>query len=136
MGFLGKIVRELNDFIHFFLIWFPGAVGVKLRRFCYKNYFLKCGSGLVTSQGCLIKGFKHIILGNNVEFGPYTQIYAEGTDQLIEIGNNVGTNTNVMINAGVPNYPVVGTNVSVRSLLIQPAANVTVGSGFIITINH
>ena len=121
MGFLGKIVRELKDFIHFFLIWFPGAIGVKLRSFFYKNSFLKCGTGLVTSQGCLIYGFKHIKIGNNVHFGPYGHIYAEGTDQFIEIGDNVSTNTNVMFNAAfggaikIGNDVLIGPNVVLRT---------------------
>lgn len=121
MGFLGKIVRELKSFICFFLMWVPGAIGVKLRSFCYKRFFLKCGSGLVISQGCLIKGFKQIILGDNVSFGPYTQIYAESTDQLIEIGNNVSTNSNVMINADnggsikIEDNVLIGPNVVLRA---------------------
>jgi len=38
--------------------------------------------------------------------------------------------TDVIINAGVPNMPVVNSNVNVRSLTIKPGATVTVTSGF------
>jgi hypothetical protein len=42
--------------------------------------------------------------------------------------------TDVYINSGVPNFPVVGLNVTIRSLNLNPGANVTVGAGFNITL--
>ncbi len=123
MLFLKKIVRELKDMIHFPLIWFPGAIGIKLRAICYKKFFLKCGVSLVTSQGCLIQGFKHISLGNHVSFGPNVQIYAEGTDQLLVIGNNVSTNSNVMINANNGGSIRIGDNVLIGPNVVIRASN-------------
>ena len=123
MVFFGKMIRELKDFMQFFLIWFPGALGVKLRSFFYKKFFLKCGSGLVVSQGCFIKGFKHIIVGDNVSFGPFTQIYAEGTDHLIEIGDHVATNSNVMINADNGGFIKLGANVIMGPNVVIRASN-------------
>lgn len=43
-------------------------------------------------------------------------------------------NTDVVINAGLPNYPEVNSNISVRSLTIKPGGTVSVKSGFAITI--
>jgi galactoside O-acetyltransferase len=123
MGFLGKIVREIRDFFHFFLIWFPGVIGIKLRRLCYRKFLLKCGTGFATSQGCSIKGFKHIIIGDNVQFGPYAQIYAEGTDQLIEIGNNASINTNVMLNAAFGGAIKIGDNVLIGPNVVLRTSN-------------
>jgi len=123
MSFFKKILRELRYFIHFFLVWFPGITGVKLRTLCYKSFFLKCGPGLVTSQGCLIKGFKHIALGQNVKFGPYTQIYAESTGQFIEIGDNVATNANVMINADNGGAIKIGDDVLIGPNVVLRASN-------------
>ncbi len=42
--------------------------------------------------------------------------------------------TNVQINAGAPNYPVVGLNVTIRSLKVNTGATVTVSPGFTMTI--
>lgn len=42
--------------------------------------------------------------------------------------------TDVCINSGVPNYPVVGVNVTLRSLTVNPGASVTVGTGFAVTL--
>jgi len=123
MGVLGKIVREIKDIILFFLIWFPGAIGVKLRSFIYKKFFLKCGSKLEISLGCSIKGFKNIKIGNNVSFGPMTQVYAEGTDKLIEIGNNVSANVNVMLNADNGGSIKIGDNVLIGPNAVLRASN-------------
>jgi trimeric autotransporter adhesin len=42
--------------------------------------------------------------------------------------------TDVQINPGVPNYPLVNTNITLRSLLVQPGATVNVGAGVLITL--
>lgn len=39
-------------------------------------------------------------------------------------------NTDVVINTGVPRYPVVGSTVTVRSIKVTPGASVTVNTGF------
>lgn len=43
-------------------------------------------------------------------------------------------NTNVQINAGVPNYPLTELNVTIWSLRVNPAASVTIGAGFNMTL--
>jgi galactoside O-acetyltransferase len=123
MGLLAKGLRELRMFVQFFLTWFPGITGVKLRGLCYKNLFFKCGPGLTISQGCLIKGFKQIVLGHNVSFGPNAQVYAEGTDRFIEIGNNVAANANVMINADNGGSIKIGDNVLIGPNVVLRASN-------------
>jgi subtilisin-like proprotein convertase family protein len=50
--------------------------------------------------------------------------------------NTVPTITsNVIINAGVPNYPVITLNVEIKSLTAKPGSSVTVNTGFELKLN-
>ncbi len=116
-----KILREIKDYGLWLLQGVPGALGVKLRRLCLRPCFFKCGAGLVMAKDCVVKGFKKITLGDHVSFGPWTQVYAEGTEGGIEIGDHVSTNANVMINADnggsikIGDHVMIGPNVVLRA---------------------
>ncbi|MES2772684.1 MAG: hypothetical protein V4722_00775 [Bacteroidota bacterium] len=43
-------------------------------------------------------------------------------------------NTDVVINAGKPNFPQLNSNISIRSLRVNPGATVTIKTGFTLTV--
>lgn len=45
-------------------------------------------------------------------------------------------NTDVVINAGLQNYPVINENITVGSLYVQMGATVTIASGYKLTLTH
>ncbi len=45
-----------------------------------------------------------------------------------------GTTTEVIVNGGLPNYPVVNSNTTIRKMTANPGATVTVSPGVILTI--
>jgi len=118
---LKKIGKEFISWFDMLLIWMPGILGVKVRHFFYRMRFRKCGPNINFAPGCRIKSFKNISLGRAVNFGPYVQMYAEECPAGIEIGDNSGFNSNVMINADksqgikIADYVLVGPNVIFRA---------------------
>jgi len=119
MRLFKSIINELKAYGGFLIIWFPGALGYRLRHFVYKNQFKTCGIKISISPGSVFKGLKNINLGDNVIFGPLNQIYAEGGT--IKIGDYVAFNSNVMVNADIrgeiiiEKNVIIGPNVVVRS---------------------
>jgi Lamin Tail Domain len=43
--------------------------------------------------------------------------------------------SNVIINGGLPNYPIIMMNVEIKSIVVNPTASVTVGTGFELKLN-
>ena len=111
MRLLRLIYYEFKEWITYILRWFPGTCGVKLRYYYYKNLLAGCGQRVNISTGCYIRDCKNIILGNNIGLGLYSQIYAAGKgSERIIIGDNVYTNSNVMINADQGGRVEIGHN--------------------------
>lgn len=117
-----KINLELISWGLFLVRNLPGGVGVRLRSFIYKRMLRSCGNHLTIQEGCIIKNPKNIILGNNVILGLNNQIYAFGRgNEFVEIKNDVGFNSNVMVNANeggsviIGNKVIIGPNVVIRA---------------------
>jgi hypothetical protein len=47
-----------------------------------------------------------------------------------------GKNTDVVVNLGSKNYPLVDHNITIGSLYVQPGASFTIKSGFTVTLTH
>lgn len=102
----------------------PGNLGVTLRYTVYKGLFARCGKNISVSQGCHIRDFKKIVLGNNIMFGLNSQIYSAGNgNERIEIGDNVSLNSNVMINADIGGCIRIGNNVLIGPNVVLRASN-------------
>ena len=120
--FFRLIMAEVGDWAAQLLRWCPGRVGLKLRYHCYKHRLAGCGRNVGISQGCYIRDFKNIELGNNVGLGLGAQVYASGKgNEKILIGDDVYLNSNVMINADqegrieIGHHCLVGPNVVFRT---------------------
>ena len=109
----------------FFLRWVPGGTGTRLRVWYYKPRFRYMGRNINIPAGCVIRGEKNIILGNNVGIGLYGQLYAgieEGTG-FIEIGENTALNSYVMLNADKGGEIRIGKNVLIGPNVVFRASN-------------
>ena len=110
MRILYLLSFEFNAWITHILRWFPGTCGVKLRYY-YKNLLVGYGQRVNISTGCYIRDCKNIILGNGIGLGLYSKNYAAGKgSERIIIGDNVYTNSNVMINADQGGRVEIGHN--------------------------
>jgi len=120
------VLSEIYEWFLFGLCWFPGHLGIILRRFFYKKYLAECGQGLSTASGCQIRSGKNIVIGNNVNLGLNAQIYASGKEtQSIKIGDHLSTNSNIMINADLGGMIVIGNNVLLGPNVVIRASNHT-----------
>jgi len=124
MKIVRKLFCEVNDWLSFFIIWLPGGLGRRFRYLLYSKFFARCSQKVCIDQGCRIKAFKNISLGNNVHFGTNAQIYAFGTGkETIEIGNNIFLNSNVMLNANNGGKIIIGNNVMIGPNVVFRACN-------------
>lgn len=123
-----KIFKMIFEEVHH---WFlnliksmPGNVGSIIRYYIYKNRFLSCGSNVSIHQGVSIRDFKNIAFGSNIGMGLNSQIYAAGTGkEVINIGDNVYLNSNVMVNADMGGYIKIGNNVLIGPNAVLRASN-------------
>lgn len=118
------IFLEFRNWLFEFLRIMPGNLGVALRYSIYKVIFARCGKNISVSQGCHIRDFNKIALGNNITFGLNSQIYSAGNgNERIEIGDNVSLNSNVMINADIGGCIRIGNNVLIGPNVVLRASN-------------
>lgn len=120
-----SIMHECKEYLEFLLRWIPGGTGNVLRRLYYKPRFRHMGRNVSIPPGCIIRGEKNIILGNNVGIGLYAQLYAgieEGTG-FIEIGENTALNSYVMLNADIEGEIRIGKNVLIGPNVVFRASN-------------
>lgn len=96
-----------------------------MRYGIYSSLFKKCGKRVYFAAGVYIKGYKNIELGDNIIFSSQSQLYAESptNESRIKIGNNVGFNVNVMINADNMGEIIIGNNVMVGPNTVFRSAN-------------
>lgn len=115
---------ELSNWISHFLRWLPGSIGSRLRYYYYNNRFERCGKRVHIAVGCTLRGCRNIVLGNNIGFGLYSQLYASGNggDKII-IGNNTSFNTNVMINADCGGFIEIGDNCLIGPNVVLRTSN-------------
>ncbi len=78
------IKRTIKELYLFFIIYLPGHLGIKLRRYYYSRRLRKCG--------------KNLIICTNVHINDVS---------MIEIGDNVKIRENVIIHTGKPIDPTV-----------------------------
>ncbi|NQT71165.1 MAG: acyltransferase [Chloroflexi bacterium] len=119
------LLNELHTVISFWLRWMPGKTGAYLRYSIYQRRFKSCGKNINIPEGCTIRGFKNIELGNNIGIGLGSSVYSglsKGSERIV-IGNNVFFNTNVMINADMGGEIIVGDNVIVGPNVVIRASN-------------
>ena len=108
------------------LIWLPGRIGKNLRYVAYKRFLISCGANVSIARGCTIRRLKNISFGKNVSIGLNAQIYAEGDENTkVIIGDNLSSNSNMMINADCGGYIEIKNNVLLGPNTVIRASNHT-----------
>jgi len=81
--------------------------------------------GFITPKGVVISNIKNITIGDKFKLSPYCYLFAQGElgDAQICIGNNVGLNYNVMINADCGGSIQIGDDVSIGPYTVIRASN-------------
>lgn len=124
MKILISIIDNIYSFLEFIFRWWPGTIGVRCRLLYYKNKLAACGDDVRLYPGCYLKGYKNIYLGENISFLINGQIIASETgEEKVVIGNCVGINSNVMINAGIGGEIIIGNNVLIGPNVVLRASN-------------
>jgi len=110
---LGLIRREFDDYLQFFVRWLPGRSGSLLRYYYFRNHTRFMGANVNISPGCTIRTPENINIFDNVSLGLGNQLYAgvKGGPELIALGSNTATNSNVMFNADIGGKITVGHDV-------------------------
>ena len=72
-----KIIGTVfSDFIKFFIIYFPGSTGRRLRYYYWRGKFKKCGKNVFIDEGVIIQNPECISIGDNVWIDKYCILMA------------------------------------------------------------
>ena len=113
-------IRELRDWVEFFVRNIPGRIGFRIRTFYYGLRLSKPIKKIRFESGLRIESPRNIELGNGSYFGFNCKLYASELSS-IKIGFNASFNSNVMVNARgkgrifIGNNVLIGPNVVLRS---------------------
>jgi acetyltransferase-like isoleucine patch superfamily enzyme len=66
----------LNDILKFFITYFPGPTGRKIRYYYWRGKFRKCGKNVLIDEGVIIQGPEYISIGDNVWIDKYSILMA------------------------------------------------------------
>ena len=116
------ILRELKDWIEFFIRNIPGRAGYFIRDNYYKIRLKKSFGNNRFESGLRIEFPKNISIGSKSYFGMDCKIYASESS-LISIGSNVSFNSNVMINARGKGKILIGNNVLIGPNVVLRSSN-------------
>lgn len=85
-----RINYEIFETLQLVFAYFPGTIGVYIRKFFYKLYLNKCGKNLSTGIGIRIQCPNYVSFGNNCGLNDYCWIAANSNQGgKIKFGNNV-----------------------------------------------
>jgi acetyltransferase-like isoleucine patch superfamily enzyme len=111
----------LHEMFAFLLVPLPGAPGILFRRIFYKNYFKRCGKGLIVGRNCVFRHPTKISIGDNVTIDDLSLIDARGTEAqgiVLEDGVMINRNTSIQSKGGditIEKSVTVGANSSLVS---------------------
>ena len=114
------VLRELKDWIEFFIRNVPGRIGFLIRSIYFNVRLKKKFQNNRFESGLRIEYPCNVELGSNSYFGLNCKIYASEFSKVV-IGSKVTFNSNVMVNARgkgsilIGNDVLIGPNVVIRS---------------------
>ena len=116
------ILREIKDWVEFFIRNIPGQIGFFIRSNYYLIRIKVPFKNNRFETGLRIECPRNVSLGSNSFFGLDCKIYASELSE-IKIGSNVTFNSNVMINARGKGRIVIGNNVLIGPNCVLRANN-------------
>jgi len=114
------VLRELKDWIEFFIRNVPGRIGFLIRSIYFNKRLKKKFQNNRFESGLRIEYPINVEIGSNSYFGLNCKIYASEFSKIV-IGSKVTFNSNVMVNARgkgsilIGNDVLIGPNVVLRS---------------------
>jgi galactoside O-acetyltransferase len=122
MGLLGSVGSELLSYLEFATACVPGGAGHRLRGLYWRRRLGAFGAGSYIGPGVLIIGPRNIRIGDEFSCWRHCTI-AAGADGVVEIGNHVGLNSNVYLNAASGGRIVIGNDVGIGPNVVMRAAD-------------
>ena len=122
MKLLKTIIKELVNFLLFFIFFCPGKVGILLRKCILKVMLRELGENFYSEISLSITGYKNITIQDNCIFMRYSSINADESSS-IKIGNNISVNYNVNINSCNNGYIEIGDNVMIGQNTVLRASD-------------
>ena len=116
------IRSELASAVEFFVSWFPGASGYRIRRWFLGRRLNCLGEGANIGVGLQIIGSKNITIGEEFSCWRHCTL-AACEDGSIEIGDRVKLNANVYINACNGGRIVLGNDVLIAPNVVMRASD-------------
>ena len=116
------ILRELKDWLEFFIRYIPGRIGYFFRSVYYKKLLSKSFKNIRFEPGLRIEYPKNIELHSDSYFGLNCKLYASEFSS-IKIGSNASFNANVMINARGKGKIIIGNNVLIGPNVVLRSSN-------------
>jgi galactoside O-acetyltransferase len=107
----GRLGQEARDYIDAITAGLPGVVGQRVRAWYVSRSLAACGDRLVVERGCTFVAPANIRFGHAVSCGQRGFFTADGGS--IQVGDRVGFNTNVHVNASFGNRIQLGSDVLV-----------------------
>jgi acetyltransferase-like isoleucine patch superfamily enzyme len=114
--------EEINHFLIFFSDFFPGRIGVYLRRLLYKNKMKSFGKNVFLDKGLYIPHAKTVSIGNNCRINRFGALVSCEKSS-IKIGSNVSMNEFVNVNAANGGHINIGDNTLIASNVVIRAAD-------------
>lgn len=115
------LVKEIKDWIEFFLRNIPGRTGKVLRRLYYGILLRECSS-LSLSEGCIITAPENIMVGKKVNIMRNCSLYAH-SNGMLKIGSSVSINSNVILGAADNGEIIIGNDVLIGPNVVIRASN-------------
>lgn len=110
MQYILIFLKELKEWLEFFVRNIPGRIGFFIRNLYFKKRLMKNFNNIRFEQGIRIESPNNVQIGSNSYIGLDCKIYASEFSKII-IGSNVTFNSNVMINARGKGNIIIGDNV-------------------------
>lgn len=124
MGLLGSIAAECRAWLDEPVIMMPGRVGTRWRRALWRRRLRSCGDRVNFMRDIRIRDARNISIGAGTVMGQGCRLYADGGESpSIELGQRVGLNDGVMINADVGGRVVLGDHTIVGPNVVMRASN-------------
>jgi len=119
---IGRVMRELANWVESAISWMPGALGYVARRKWFGRTLGMLGEHAILGQGLALHGPSRIRIGSGFSCWRFCTLAACSDGWLI-IGNGVGINSNVYINACNASTITIGDNVRIGPNVVLRASD-------------
>lgn len=121
MIILKKLLIELKLIFEFIIEYFPGNIGVTLRRIYFNFRFKNLGKSFYSEIGFSTTCPKNIIVGENASFMKNCSL--NSCLGKIKIGKNISVNKNVDINSSNEGEIIIGDDVLIGNNVVIRASD-------------